>query len=137
VQRVPEGTWMVEQLLHRADLSYPLNNINKSIVRADRVDAGASFFPHTCAYMYGYYHVNSDKKRLKKSVVRDACHDRIRLHHYWARDLDFLYDQKLPRYARWIGEKEALKKVKIEEKMNDVFDPVILDVIKRNKALDG
>ena len=75
----------------------------------------------------------SEKKKLKQSVVRDACNKRIRLHHYWARDLDFLYQHKLPRYARWIGEEAALKKVKIEEQMNDFFDPIILDVINRNQ----
>jgi hypothetical protein len=134
VKRIPEDTWMVQQLLYRADLSFPLHKLIKSVVRPERVDEETSFFPHTCAYVGDYYHVNANKERLKKSIVRDACHQRIRLHHYWARDLDFLYEQKLPRYARWIGKEEALKKIKIEEKMNDVFDPVILDVIRKNRG---
>ena len=86
-----------------------------------------------CAYIEDYYHVNAEKKKLKKSVVRDSCNKRIRLHHYWARDLDFLYQEKLPRYARWIGDEQALKKIKIEEQMNEQFDPIILDVIRRNR----
>ncbi len=133
IKRIPENTWMVEQLLYRTDLSYHLNKIGKSIVRPERVDEERSFFPHTCGYIGDYYHVNAEKKRLKKSVVRDTCHERIRLHHYWARDLDFLHQHKLPRYARWVGEERALRKIKIEEGMNEVFDPIILDVISRNK----
>jgi len=131
VQRVPEDTWMVEQLLSRSDFSYSLNKLVKSIVQPERVDEEKSFFPHTCAYIDDFYHVNADKKQLKKSVVRDACHQRIRLHHYWARDMDFLHQHKLPRYARWIGEMEALKKIQIEESMNEVFDPTIVNVIRR------
>lgn len=103
-------------------------------MRPERVDEETSFFPHTCVYIEDYYHVNADKKRLKKSVVRDACHTRIRLHHYWARDLDFLYEEKLPRYARWVGEVAAQKKIKMEEDMNEVYDPIILDVIRRNQV---
>ena len=133
IKKIPENTWMIENLLSRADLSYNLNKMVKSIVRPERVDEEKSFFPHTCAYIGNYYHVNAEKKKLKKSVVRDACNERIRLHHYWARDLDFLYQHKLPRYARWIGEENALKKIKIEENMNEFFDPVILDVIKKNR----
>ncbi|MBP9842269.1 MAG: glycosyltransferase family 92 protein [Simkaniaceae bacterium] len=133
IQTLRKNHWMVTQLVHRSELSYHLNKIGKSIVRPERVDAQKSFFPHTCAYKNNYYHVNAEKKRLKKSVVRDFCSDRIRLHHYWARDLDFLYEQKLPRYARWIGEERAIEKVKIEEQMNECFDPIIVNVIKRLK----
>jgi hypothetical protein len=133
IQTISQNTWMVAQLLNRSELTYHLNKITKSIVRPERVDAQKSFFPHTCAYKDGYYHVNAKKQRLKKSVVRDFGSERIRLHHYWARDLDFLYQHKLPRYARWIGEERALEKVKIEEEMNECFDPVILDVINRLK----
>ena len=132
VKKVPEGAWMIEQLLYRSDFSYSLNKYVKSIVRPERVDEEKSFFPHTCEYIDGYYHVNAEKQKLKKSVVRDSCTTRIRLHHYWARDLDFLYNHKLPRYARWVGNEQALKKVKIEEDMNACFDPIILDVINRN-----
>ena len=133
IKTVPENTWMITQLLYRADLLYPLNNLVKSIVRPERVDARKSFFPHICAYNGNYYHVNAEKKRLGKNIVRDFCSERIRLHHYWARDLDFLYQCKLPRYARWIGKERALEKIKIEEQMNEYFDPVILNVIGRLK----
>ena len=133
IKNLSEDTWMVEQLLSRSDLLNPLNKMVKSIVRPERVNAEESFFPHTCAYNDNYYHVSAEKERLKKSVIRNYSSERIRLHHYWARDLDFLHQQKLPRYARWIGEEQALEKIKIEEKMNKNFDPIILDVINRLK----
>jgi hypothetical protein len=131
VQTLSKKTWMTTQLVHRSDLQYSLNRMIKSIVRPERVNAEDSFFPHTCAYKNGYYHVNAEKEKLKRSVVRDYAGKRIRLHHYWSRDLDFLYQYKLPRYARWIGEERALEKVKIDEQMNECYDPIIIDVIKR------
>ncbi len=133
IQTFSPDKWMVTQLLHRAELTHQLNRMVKSIVRPERVDPWKSFFPHTCAYKNGYFHVNADKKNLKKSVVRDYCSQRIRLHHYWARDLDFLYKMKLPRYSRWIGEEKALEKMKIEQEMNKHYDPAILQVIDRNQ----
>ncbi len=134
IQKISQDTWMILQLLKRADMSYPLNRIVKSIVRPERVDLKNSFLPHTCAYIEGYYHVNAKKQKLKKNVVRDCCNERIRLHHYWARDLDFLHNHKYPRYARWIGKERALEKIKIEEKMNDCFDPIIVNVVERLRS---
>jgi hypothetical protein len=131
IKTLSENSWMVTQLLYRSDLLYTLNNLGKSIVRPDRVDAQKSFFPHTCAYNQNYYHVNAEKKGLRKNMVRDFCSERIRIHHYWARDLDFLHEHKLPRYARWVGETRAFEKIKIEENMNECFDPIILNVINR------
>jgi hypothetical protein len=131
IKRIPKDKWMITSLLYRADLSYPGHHNIKSIVQPERVDAQKSFFPHTCAYRGNFYHVTPNKKQFKRGVPRDVCVDRIRLHHYWCRDLDFLHQHKFPRYVRWYGEQKALDKIHEEAKMNACFDPLILQVIDR------
>jgi hypothetical protein len=131
VQRIPKDAWMITCLLYRADLSYLLHTTVKSIVRPERVDAQKSSFPHTCVYRDDFYHVNPNKMRLKKGKSKDVCIDRIRLHHYWCRDIDFMRQDKLPRYERWYGKQKALAKIEEETKMNDCYDPLILNVIER------
>ena len=131
VQRVPEGEWMVTRLLHRAKLSYPGNRTVKSIFQPQRVNPRKCFFPHLCAYREPFYSVNPDKVRLKTVESIDPCIDRIRLHHYWSRDQDFLWQVKLPRNERWHGTQRALIMINEEKRMNDEYDPIILDVIQR------
>jgi hypothetical protein len=132
VKRIPKDTWMITSLLYRAELSYHGNHLVKSIVRPERVDLQKSSFPHICAYLDNFYHVNSDKKQLKKNVSNnDICIDRIRLHHYWCRDIDFMQQYKFPRNQRWYGTEKALEKIDEETRMNACFDPLILDVIAR------
>lgn len=133
IQRIPEDQWMVSCLLQRAKLTYSENRTIKSIVQPKRVNPQDSFFPHICSYRDPFYHVNPDKKRLKKVEKTELCIDRIRLHHYWGRDLDFLWQDKFPRNERWYGTETALIKIKEETKMNDVYDPLILDVIEKLK----
>jgi len=131
VKRIPEDQWMVSCLLHRAKLTFSGHRTVKSIVRPERVDLQKSSFPHLCAYRDHFYHVNPDKKQLKRRELAEICIDRIRLHHYWGRDKDFLWQHKFPRNERWYGTERALKKINEETKMNDDYDPIILDVIKK------
>ena len=131
IQRIPEGTWITTCLLKRAKLTDGGHRLVKSIVRPERVDLEKSSFPHTCEYLPPFYHVNPDKQEPIKGKPKDLCIDRIRINHYWSRDIDFLYQHKFPRNARWYGEQIALEKINAEAKMNDAYDPIILDVIHR------
>ncbi len=56
---------------------------------------------------------------------------RIRIHHYWSRDLEYLYKDKYERNKRWYGETRALAKVRFDSEINEFFDPLILHVIHR------
>jgi Glycosyltransferase family 92 len=131
IQRIPKDKWMVSCLLNRAELTHYAHNLVKSIVRPERVDLQKSSFPHTCSYISPYFHVNPDKKKPIKGKPKDVCINRIRINHYWSRDLEYLMEHKFPRNARWYGEKRALEKVNAEAKMNEIFDPIILEVINR------
>jgi hypothetical protein len=134
IKRIPQDKWMVSCLLYRAKLSFSGHRTVKSIVRPERVDPQKSSFPHVCVYRDNFYHVNPNKKQLKRSELFDICIDRIRLHHYWSRDMDFLLQNKFLRNERWYGTEKALKKIHEETKMNDCYDPVILDVIKKIRS---
>jgi hypothetical protein len=131
IQRIPEGTWMISQLLRRTELKYSGNHTVKSIIRPERIDKKRSSFPHICAYKPPYYHVNVNKEQIKKGSSCEPCHDRIRLHHYWCRDVDFMLNDKYPRNERWYGKEKATNKIKEEAKMNECYDPVILEVISK------
>ena len=131
IQRIPKGQWITTTLLHRAKLTHSGHRLVKSIVRPERVDLEKSSFPHTCDYLPPFYHVNPKKQRPVKGKLKDICIDRIRIHHYWSRDLDYLYQHKFLRNARWYGDKKALDKIRAEDEMNAFFDPLILDVIDR------
>ncbi len=133
IQRIPNGQWIITRLLYRSKLSEGGHRIVKSIVRPERVDAEESFFPHTCAYIDNYYHVDPCHKKFKRGASKDICIDRIRIHHYWARDKEFLWQHKLPRNERWYGKDVALRKIQAESHMNANYDPIILDVIRRLK----
>lgn len=129
IQRIPEGLWMVACQLYRAELSHHGHHYVKSVVRPERVDAQTSFFPHTCAYRDDFYHVDPNKREFKRGAIEDIAVDRIRIHHHWSRDIDFLLQHKLPRNRRWHGEEGALNKIREEANMNACFDPIILDII--------
>ncbi len=132
VERVPDDEWMVSSLLYRAKLTYPSHHTVKSIVRPERVDLLKSYFPHICAYKEPFYHVNADKKKFRTAESStDVCIDRIRLHHYWGRDKEFLLQDKCPRYVRWYGPEKAMRVINEEMQMNAEYDPIILDVINR------
>jgi hypothetical protein len=133
IKRIPKGRWMTEMLLRRSFITYINNRIVKSIVQPEHVDSHRSFFPHICAYHDGYYQVNANKVPFEGEST-DVCVDRIRIHHYWCRDLDFMYQVKIPRYIRWYGEQKREYTLEQESQMNKKFDDSILKVIKKNKS---
>lgn len=134
IERVPDERWITTSLLLRAALSYPNNHTVKSIVQPERVNAHRSFFPHTCTYIDGFFQVNANKVRFKGEST-DICIDRIRLHHYWCRDIEFLMKVKLPRYIKWYGMDRANKVLIEEEKMNKCYDDSIPQLLNKLKNL--
>lgn len=131
IQRVPDGEWITKSFLKRAKLNHSGHRLVKSIVCPERVDLEKSSFPHTCAYLPPYFHVNPDHKQPVRGKPKDIIIDRIRINHYWSRDLDYLIQDKYERNKRWYGEQRAINKVNSEKEMNDFYDPLILEVINR------
>lgn len=135
ISKIPAGSWMTTSLLHRAKLSYNMNRVVKSIVRPERVNPHLSYFPHICSYYDGFFQVNANKIPFQGETT-DICIDRIRLHHYWCRDIHFLTEVKIPRHVRWYGEKRRAEVWQEANQMNACFDDSILKIIDREIYLE-
>lgn len=92
VQKVPNNGLMIEYLV-KCD---PKGNKHvKSIVRPDRV---LGFYnPHFAHYKQGFYQVNADKVCFEGPYSPYITIGKVRINHYWTRDIDYLYSIKLPR----------------------------------------
>jgi glycosyltransferase involved in cell wall biosynthesis len=92
VQKIPLDGLMIECLV-KCD---PRGNKHiKSIVRPDRVLDFNN--PHFARYRPGYYQVNADKVEFDGPYSPYIAIDKVRINHYWTRDIDYLYSIKLPR----------------------------------------
>lgn len=92
VQNIPIDGLMTEYLV-KCD---PYGNKHvKSIVRPESV---IDFFnPHYAHYRKGYYQVNGDKIKFEGPYSPYIAINKIRINHYWTRDIHYLQTVKLPR----------------------------------------
>jgi hypothetical protein len=92
VERIPDDGLMIEYLV-KCD---PHGNKHvKSIVRPERV---VNFInPHFAHYKKGFYQVNADKMRFDGPYSPYISLDKIRINHYWTRDIFYVNTIKLPR----------------------------------------
>ena len=66
----------------------------KSIIRPERVvEANA----HNARYINGFFQVNTDKVKFEGPYSPYIALDKLRINHYWTRDIYNLYNFKLPR----------------------------------------
>lgn len=91
IEKIPENKLMTE-LLIKCDSRG--NNHVKSIVRPERV---LRIHSHSADYIAKYFQVNSNKVNFIGPYSPYICLDKIRINHYWTRDLLYLYQIKLPR----------------------------------------
>ncbi len=111
----------------------------KSIVQPDRTISIPS--AHFCQYKTPYFQVNADKIRFEGYLAPYATLDKVRINHYWPRDIKNLVEVKIPNslLARaW--EKEYAKKLQLIEwiiedckKLNTIQDTVIHKYLHRLK----
>ena len=92
IDKIPDNGLMIEYLV-KCD---PKGNKHiKSIVRPETV---IEFFnPHYASYKPGFFQVNADKVQFEGPYSPYICIDKIRINHYWTRDIYHLYNVKLPR----------------------------------------
>lgn len=108
VKRIPSDSFLIENLLLQAPENERMNTYCKSIIRPETVKYCND--PHTVVYYPWSYSVDPDKRifRWKFHEFHSVKIDKIRINHYWSRDEDFLYKEKLARYEKW--GMESLKK---------------------------
>jgi hypothetical protein len=94
VEKIPKDRLLIEVL----DRSAPkTSNLGKSIVRPERVKDIKD--PHRIFYRYPYIHVNTNYKTF--DWVCPIADDKLVIHHYNTRDIDFMMNVKLPRLRNW------------------------------------
>ncbi len=121
VAKIPVGKKMIECLLMRAPIDFIGNRSVKTIVQVKYFDNCVN--PHWMIYKNGKYAVN-------ENFIHVPYHDsdisvsRFRINHYWSRDMDFFYNVKLPRRAKWYNDSQS--EIDREKLMNAEFDDCIM-----------
>lgn len=99
VEKIEPGQLMVELLTLKAPKDYTENQFVKSIVHPETVERISD--PHFVFYKTGFFHINTDKFPIKKSIAPYVVIDKLRINHYWSRDEWFFYNFKCPRRQKW------------------------------------
>lgn len=127
VQKIPQGEKMVETLLLRAPIDFEDNYFVKCIVKP--TDVLTCDCPHYCKFKPKKYCVTENKKPLGYAMrSKTVSVEKLRINHYWARDLDFFYNVKIDRWIKW--GKPYTNSIDKEAKMNAVYDDLILRVCR-------
>lgn len=105
---VPEGCNITDYLLYRAKDDHPTHRTMKTIAQTKYITGIIN--PH-------FVYLSPGKQHIQFEV------DRLRINHYWSRDIDFFYNKKLPRRAKWYNNNEG--QINLERELNEVFDPIL------------
>lgn len=124
VARIPDNKLMIESLLLQSSPDAEVNTYCKSIVRPEAVRTCMD--PHTVVYYPWTFAVDADQcvfpwQYHKSKPVKI---DKIRVNHYWSRDEEFFYKNKLARYKNWGSQREAC--LKRNREANKIVDKEIL-----------
>ncbi len=100
VERIPSDQLMIELLTLKAETKYAENAFVKSIVRPERVKQFTD--PHYAEYLNPYQAVSQNKNSVHSSMNNSIPVDKLRINHYWSRDLSFFTEIKMPRRQAWL-----------------------------------
>ena len=120
VQHVPEGHKIVDHLVYRSELSDPVNQHIKSIVRPNWVQKCVS--PHYFILNFGAKTLNENKQPIEGAFSNKSVNN-LRINHYWSRDMDFFLTEKLIRRKIWLADPD--KQINEEKTYNVVYDPIL------------
>lgn len=97
--KIPQEKTLIETLTRTSVFNYSTNIHVKTIVRPEYV----SFYdqPHSPIFLPGYFKINTDKIPFLGSFSPYVRFDKLQINHYWTRDEDFFFHQKLPRQKKW------------------------------------
>ncbi len=99
---------LLDCLVHRARDDYPAHKTMKTIAQRKYIEDIVN--PH-----YVIHHPG------RSNFICDIS--KLRINHYWSRDMDFFYRIKLPRREKWYGER--MQQMLWEREMNEVYDPIL------------
>lgn len=105
--RVPDNQLMIETLLMQSPVHSTINQTCKSIVRPETVKYCNC--PHCVIHYPWTYSVDPDKNLVigNSYQIRPVNIEKMRINHYWSRDEEFFYTNKLTRNENWGNMKQA------------------------------
>lgn len=114
----------LNELAYKMKWDHPWNTHTKSIVK---VEHGNLFIdPHCCSYIPGRYAVDANHNRCDTAITTAVFIDKIRINHYWTRDLSYFNNIKIPRYQKWGHDENSLKELlKHADSMNFEKDEIM------------
>jgi len=113
---------LTDKMVFRAPLDYSLHNHIKTIVRPEKVLDCVN--PHFFIMTKNSKSVDENKEETSGPFSKINSVKKLRINHYWARDLDFLFGEKLRRQSEWVNRtKEDL--MEADKKINLEFDPIL------------
>jgi len=123
VPKVPDGEKMVNYLVFRAPLDYEHHRTYKSIGQPSEIKGCAN--PHWLIYHRDKKAVDENHIAKRPEEMKSVSVNKLRINHYWSRDMDFFYNVKLARRSKWYDEYE--RTLKLESEMNAEYDPILAD----------
>lgn len=135
IYKVPDNQLMIEALRYKQESYHKQHKIIKSIVQPDLVSLCVN--PHWVFFNKGY-HVNADYKKCQEALSPQVCIDKVRLHHYWTRDEDYLSTVKLEHIQKYSPETSFDDLKRMTESYNQQYDYTMerfVPQLKRNMGL--
>ncbi len=123
VEKIPAGEKMLNHLVYRAPLNYEYHRIYKSIVRPEHVTECLN--PHHFSYAKNRYSCDENGTPKTPEQMTGISVNKLRINHYWTRDMDFFYNVKLARRSKWYNEYD--RTLRLASEMNAEYDPILAD----------
>jgi len=123
VQKLSKDEHLTDHMLYRSELNTFINTHVKSIVRPEKVVGCTN--PH-------YFHMEKDSVVVdeNKVVFSGYSHEntvnKLRINHYWVRDIAFMLDVKAKRCERWGLNPDDLWER--DSRCNLIYDPILAEI---------
>ncbi len=133
INRIPDDQLMIETLLMQSTEDAPVNRNCKSIVRPETVKTCRR--PNDVIHYPWTYSVDSDKKVFFWNFYESHPVNikKIRINHYWSRDEEFFYTNKLARSENWGDKKQAC--MRLNEEANQIENREILTWVEKIRTI--
>lgn len=118
IQRLPDGERLKDNMVYR---SKDVNNHVKSIVRPEKVVTCVN--PHFFIVYDPSKTVNENQECMSGAFTNPSA-GILRINHYWTRDRNFFYNEKLRRQKVW-SSRDIESLIEAEFSMNEVYDPIL------------
>lgn len=125
VDKIPDFEPIRNHLVMRSRLDFNGNEAVKSIVQPKYVENCTN--PHFFVMKKGHGFFNENRILHNPTCTMKNSVNKLRINHYWTRDQEFFYKEKLERRKKWGGQEEVKRVIEVEKILNEIFDPIISD----------